>query len=94
MKHQPATPLPWKWLGMYALLLEGAQENERNYEGARRVIDAEFAVHAANAYPLAVGAAKEVYRLLLAKAGAGELTATERTAREKLHALLRELGEE
>jgi hypothetical protein len=115
-KHTPATPLPWTTLedGRSHIKLVHVETTAENTAGsglpvtsinAKRAADAEYLTHAANAYPLLVGALRTltalcdnvpIFQLDDGKASvkavrlAGKFTDAHRVAA----ALLRELGEE
>jgi hypothetical protein len=93
-KHTPATPLPWKAVGPKTAeqhVIMSATENV----GAFLRIDADYAAHAANAYPKLVEALRTVAPIIerfAAEADPQNSVLDQR--RDELRALLRELGEE
>jgi hypothetical protein len=96
-KHTPATPLPWKAVGPKTAeqhVIMSATENV----GAFLRIDADYAAHAANAYPKLVKALRELVaeRNSIAEelADRNGITITDHGERERTYALLRELGED
>ena len=78
-KHTPATPLPWSRKDGHFQHVMG--------------LDIDYFIHAANAYPRQVIAARELLEAL-DREHSGELGVEATAAANRLDALLRELGEE